>query len=65
MMLARGAFHSTGRVKGVGVETVGHYSAADVMAVGAPARICVADGLAVELVAGWAIAVAELEFQCL
>ena len=34
-------------------------------AVDALAQFCGLDGLAVELVAGWAIVVAELEFQCL
>lgn len=64
MRPARDAFHSTVHVRAVDCVTVGRCRA-DVTAAGAPARICAADGLAVELVAGWASVVAELEFQCL
>lgn len=64
MILAKGAFRSTGRVRGAGGWAAGRCYA-DVSAAGAPARFCGADGLAVGSVAGWAIAVAELEFQCL
>lgn len=61
---AKGAFRSTGRVRAAGGWAAGRCYA-DVTAAGAPARFCAADGLAVGSVAGWAIAVAELEFQCL
>lgn len=64
MRPVKGVFHSTGRVRAVDAEMVGHYWA-DVSAVDALAQFCGLDGLAVELVAGWAIVVAELEFQCL
>lgn len=64
MMLAKGAFRSTSHVRAVDVELVGRRSA-DVSAVDVLAPFCGADGLAVGSVAGWAIAVAESEFQCL
>lgn len=63
MMLAKGAFRSTGHVKAVD-ESVGRRSA-DVSAVDVLAPFCGVDELAVGSVAGWAIAVAESEFQCL
>jgi hypothetical protein len=62
MKLAIGAYHSAGRVTAVDV-TAGHCSAD--AAAGVLARSCVADGLAVGSVAGWATVVAESEFQCL
>lgn len=64
MILAKGAFRSTARVRAACGWAAGRCYA-DVTAAGAPARICGADGLAVGSVAGWAIAVAESEFQCL
>lgn len=64
MILAKGAFHSTARVRGADGSAAGRCYA-DVTAADAPARFCGADELAVGSVAGWAIAVAELEFQCL
>lgn len=63
MILAKGAFHSTARVRGADGSAAGRCYA-DVTAADAPARFCGADELAVGSVAGWAIAVAELEFQC-
>lgn len=64
MILVKGAFHSTARVRAACGWAVGRCYA-DVTAADAPARFCGADGLAVGSVAGWATVVAELEFQCL
>lgn len=64
MTLAKGAFHSTGHVKAVDVGAVGRCYA-DVSAADVLARFYGVDELAVGSVADWAIAVAELEFQCL
>lgn len=62
--LAKGAFHSTARVKAVDVEAVGRYYAED-SAVDAPERFGVADVFAAGSVAGLVIVVAESEFQYL
>lgn len=63
MTLAKGAFHSAAHVRAVDEAAV--HCWADDSAVDVLAQFCGADGLAVESVAGWAIAVAESEFQCL